>query len=73
MVQAARDITGNYILIDTADEKGDRAGLKATKPWSLLVPADQHQFTILSDKKDEDSKQAGIDYLELGNDFIINE
>lgn len=73
MVQAARDITGNYILIDTADEKGDKTGLKATKPWSLLVPANQHQFTILSDKKDEDSKQAGIDYLELGNDFIINE
>ena len=73
IVQAARDITGNYILIDTADESGDHAGLKATKPWSLLVPADQHQFTILNDKRDEDSKQAGIDNLELGNDFIINE
>lgn len=73
IVQAARDITGNYVLLDTADESGDKAGLRATKPWSLLVPADQHQFTILSDKKDQDSQQAGIDYLELGNDFIINE
>ncbi|MBI9052306.1 MAG: hypothetical protein JEY96_00720 [Bacteroidales bacterium] len=72
MVQAARNITGNYVLIDTAQEGDEKAGLKATKPWSVLIPADQHQFTILSGKYDEDSAQAGIDYLELGNDFIIN-
>jgi hypothetical protein len=71
MVQAARNITGNYELIDTAEEGQGKGGLKATKPWSVLVPADNHQFTILSDKYDEDSAQAGIDYLELGNDFII--
>lgn len=73
IIQAARDITGNYILIDTADESGDHAGLRATKPWSLLVPADQHQFTVLNDKRDENSIQAGINYLELGDDFIIKE
>ncbi len=72
MVQAARNITGNYVLIDTAQEGDKKAGLKATKPWSVLIPADQHQFTILSDKNDENSAQAGIDSLELGNDFIIN-
>ena len=72
MVQAARNITGNYVLIDTASEGGEKAGLKATKPWSVLIPADQHQFNILSSKTDEESLQAGIDYLELGNDFIIN-
>lgn len=71
MVQAARNITGNYELIDTAEEGQGKSGLKATKPWSILVPADQHQFTILTDKYDEDSAQAGIDNLELGNDFII--
>lgn len=71
MVQAARNITGNYELIDTAEEGKGNGGLQATKPWSVLVPADQHQFTILSDKHDEDSAQAGIDYLELGSDFII--
>ncbi|PLX24265.1 MAG: hypothetical protein C0599_02580 [Salinivirgaceae bacterium] len=71
MVQAARNITGNYELIDTAEEGKGKGGLQATKPWSVLVPADYHQFTILSDKHDEDSAQAGIDYLELGSDFII--
>lgn len=73
MVQAARNISGNYVLIDTAQEGEEKAGLKATKPWSVLIPANQHQFTILSGKNDESSTQAGIDYLELGNDFIINE
>lgn len=73
IVQAARDITGNYVLIDTAREGDEKDGLKATKPWSVLVPSDQHQITVLIDKKEEQSMQAGIDYLELGGDFIIND
>jgi len=73
MVQAARDISGNYVLIDTASEGGERAGLKATKPWSVLVSASQHQFSVVSSENKGESKQAGVDYLELGNDFIINE
>jgi len=72
IVQAARNISGNYVLIDTAQEGNEKAGLKATKPWSILIPSSQHQFTILAGKHDENSAQAGIDYLELGNDFIIN-
>ncbi len=73
IVQAARDITGNYVLIDTAREGDEKDGLKATKPWSVLVPSDQHQITVMIDKKEEQSMQAGIDYLELGGDFIIND
>jgi hypothetical protein len=73
MVQAARDITGNYILLDTAREGDPSSGLKATKPWSVLVPADQHHFSIIVDRKEQSSMQAGIEYLELGQDFIINE
>lgn len=73
IVQAARDITGNYVLLDTAKEGDEKDGLKATKPWSVLVPSDQHQITVLINRKEEQSKQAGIEYLELGNDFIINE
>lgn len=73
IVQAARDITGNYVLLDTAKEGEEKDGLKATKPWSVLVPSDQHQITVLIDRKEEQSMQAGIDYLELGSDFIIND
>ncbi len=73
IVQAARDISGNYVLLDTAKEGDAKDGLQATKPWSVLVPSDQHQITVLIDRKEEQSKQAGIDYLELGSDFIIND
>lgn len=73
IVQAARDITGNYILLDTAREGDEKDGLNATKPWSVLVPSSQHQITVLIDKKEEQSKQAGINYLELGGDFIISD
>jgi hypothetical protein len=71
MVQSARDFTGKYVLIDTAREGVVRASLQATKPWSVLVPAYEHQITVLVEKQEEQSMQAGVEYLELGEDFII--
>jgi hypothetical protein len=71
MVQAARDFGGHYILLDTAREGDLKAYLQASKPWSVLVPAIEHQITVLNDKLEERSLQAGIDMLELGQDFII--
>ena len=71
MVQAARDFAGNWILIDTARDGEAKSFLQATKPWSVLVPALEHQITVLNDKYEERSLQAGIDSLELGHDFII--
>jgi hypothetical protein len=71
MVQAARDFAGNWILIDTSREGDSKAFLQATKPWSVLVPAIEHQITVLNEKLEERSLQAGIDSLELGHDFII--
>jgi hypothetical protein len=72
MVQAARDFSGKYVLLDTARETDHKAFLQASKPWSVLVPAIEHQITVLSDKMEERSLQAGIDMLELGQDFIID-
>ena len=71
MVQAARDFSGHYVLIDTARESDQKAFLQASKPWSVLVPASEHQISVLNDKLEELSLQAGIDMLELGQDFII--
>ncbi len=73
MVQVSRDLDGYYQLIDTAREGGKSSALVATKPWSVLVPAPEHQISVLIDKSEERSRQAGIDYLELGHDFIIEE
>jgi hypothetical protein len=71
MVQAARDFNGNWILVDTAREDDAKSYLEATKPWSVLVPATEHQITVLNEKLEERSIQAGIESLELGQDFII--
>lgn len=73
MLQVARDFHGNYQLIDTAREGDAKSSLSATKPWSVLVPAPAHQISVLVDKAEQRSRQAGIDYLELGHDFIIEE
>lgn len=71
MVQAARDFSGNWVLIDTAREGDSKSFLQATKPWSILVPSAEHQIMVLNEKLEERSLQAGIDSLELGSDFII--
>ena len=71
IVQAARDFNGQYVLLDTAREGDPKASLKASKPWSVLVPAEEHQITVMNEKMEERSEQAGIDALELGHDFII--
>lgn len=71
MVQAARDFKGKYVLLDTSREGDKKTYLKATKPWSVLVSAQEHQIAVLNEKYERSSSQAGIDLLELGEDFII--
>ncbi|MFA0964169.1 baseplate J/gp47 family protein [Roseivirga sp. BDSF3-8] len=71
MIQAAWDLGGKYVLLDTAREGDERPYLQATKPWSVLVPAQVHQIKVLNETTELHSKQAGIDSLELGYDFII--
>ncbi|MCX2742693.1 baseplate J/gp47 family protein [Mangrovivirga sp. M17] len=73
MIQVARDYQGNHQLIDTARVNSEKSSLTATKPWSVLVPAPEHQISVLINKSEEVSRQAGIDYLELGHDFIIED
>ncbi len=72
MVQTAKDFGGKYILLDTAKEGDPKSFLNATKPWSVLVSAHEHQITVLNEKMEQKSRQAGINYLELGHDFIID-
>ncbi|UXX77737.1 baseplate J/gp47 family protein [Reichenbachiella carrageenanivorans] len=77
MIQVSRDVNGEYQLVDTAREgAGDIGGsLHATKPWSVLVPAPEHQISVIKHEgmDAQDSRQAGIDLLELGHDFVIEE
>ncbi|NMM48469.1 baseplate J/gp47 family protein [Marinigracilibium pacificum] len=73
MIQVAKDYSGQFQLIDTARVNSEKSSLTATKPWSVLVPAPEHQISVLINKSEEVSRQAGIDYLELGHDFIIED
>lgn len=71
MIQTARDFGGRHMLLDTAKEGDPKPYLNATKPWSVLVSANVHQITVLNEKMEQQSRQAGINYLELGQDFIV--
>ncbi|MGB3180930.1 MAG: baseplate J/gp47 family protein [Cyclobacteriaceae bacterium] len=71
MIQAAWDLGGKYVLLDTAREGDERPFLQATKPWSVLVPAQVHQIRVLNETTELRGQQAGIESLELGYDFII--
>lgn len=73
MIQVAQDFLGKFVLLDTAREGDEQSFLKATKPWSVLIPSQDHQVTILNERTEIKSSQAGIDDLELGSDFIIQE
>ena len=46
MVQIARDFSGDYIANDTELEGVSQ--IQATKPWSILVPFNEHQITIVN-------------------------
>ncbi|EAY25101.1 baseplate J/gp47 family protein [Microscilla marina] len=73
MIQVAQDFLGKFVLLDTARAGDEQSFLKATKPWSVLIPSEDHQITILNERVEFKPSQAGIDDLELGSDFIIQE
>lgn len=71
MIQTAKDFNGNYTLYDTAKENNFKTFLEASKPWSILIPVDDHQISVLKERIDKNPTEAGIDILELGQDFIL--
>lgn len=72
MIQIAKNFQGNFELLDTAKEEDEKSYLQATKPWSVLVPAQEHQIFILNSREEIKSQQAGIMNLEIGNDFVVD-
>ncbi len=71
MVQIAQDFRGNNILLDTAETETPKPFLQATKPWSILVPAQAHQLLTLDEKNEILPTKAGIRNLQVGIDFIV--
>jgi len=72
MLQTAMGIRGNYVLIDTAYGGMEKDFLVASKPYAVLVPATNHQFNVLDERRDKMPEQSGFSDLEIGSDFIID-
>ncbi len=81
MIQVAQDFRGQFMLLDTAtgitegNEGKNKLILQATKPWSVLIPAEEHQITVLEPefKIDEITPTpAGIGNLRVSGDLIVS-
>lgn len=62
---------GEYQMKDTVRNAEDAKILKATLPWSVLVPADKHNFEYLDKEKYEAPEAASVSNMSLGTDFVI--
>ncbi|ANQ52269.1 hypothetical protein MY04_4934 [Flammeovirga sp. MY04] len=57
-----------FKLVDTAQEDYTHSFIEASKPWSVLTSAANHEVYINNKNNDK----AGINNLELGIDLIVN-
>lgn len=81
MIQVAQDFRGQFLLLDTAsgisesNEGKNKTLLQATKPWSVLIPAEEHQISVLEPEfkiNEINPAPAGIGNLRVGNDLIVS-
>ena len=64
---------GDFGLGDTARESYKLESVKAFRPWSLLVPCEEHAIDFLDVDEYEYPQPTAIDRMRLGTDFIISE
>lgn len=62
-----------YAIQDTASQKAAIDSLIPSTPWSVLVPAKQHDISILELARNIPASETAIDNMRLGTDFIIVE
>ncbi len=62
-----------YDLLDSAQPHQTRDEIRATKPWSILVPSDLHTIEFTEDKNYQKPQVAAIDQMVIGTDFIIKD
>lgn len=62
---------GEYQMKDTVRNPEASKILKATLPWSVLVPADKHNFEYLDKEKYEAPEASSVANMSLGTDFVI--
>lgn len=72
MVQVYTDARG-YDLEDTARDQSNSPLVRATTPWSILVPLEEQPISFLEAESFQEPEKAGIETMIVGTDFIITE
>ncbi|MEL7001810.1 MAG: hypothetical protein AAFN93_03645, partial [Bacteroidota bacterium] len=60
-----------FSLSDSAREESGVVELTASNPWSVLVPVENHQFTVIEDDEYQKPERAAIEKMTLGEDFVL--
>ena len=74
MLQVSRQ-EEDYGLEDTAirSTDADEGIIYASRPWSVLVPFEEHPISIISSTERIDPTKAGIENLVIGEDFVLTD
>jgi hypothetical protein len=74
VLHITKDGSNAYYLADSArgtDAQNDR--IRPRYPWSIAVPMQSHLIRVLNKEDDEIAEEAGINELQIGKTFIIND
>ncbi len=73
IVHITKDKQSGYRFYDSATANGNMDMIYPSTPWSILVPANKHNFQILQDETYLSAQTNTIEQMRLGTDFIIGE
>ena len=71
MVQIYEEGDRTHQIRDTARRGTSQETLKASRPYSVLIPVAEHQFTFLQHDEYQHPTANSIDTMQVGADFII--
>jgi hypothetical protein len=72
-VVVLHDKNGEYSISDSAAEGGKLNILQSSSPWSVLIPDDLHDITIIDRLVHGEARETKIDSMKVGADFVIIE
>ena len=64
---------GVFSLSDSAAKMGTNNMLSCSTPWSVLIPSEAHDITLMEIKSNEMPEETKINTMKIGSDFVITE
>lgn len=61
----------DFFLEDTERPNSNSEVVTANRPWSVLVPVEEHQLTFLDEAANQSAQVTALDGMRLETDFII--